>query len=292
MSVRGLILALAFAAPSLPAVAQTPELPVPDNYHPPKKRISPFSAYATALEAYPDAKKPTPRMPDGRPDLNGAWGNFVTAAGIGGLRRPGTYEPDQTVLQRGSGWEKPLYKPELWDKVRALDFSRVEIDPVYTICSIPPGVPRQNVADKIVQTPNEIVFFNLANQRRVRTIPMVSPALTKDDVDFETYDGIPHARWEGDVLIIETVGFTDKTWFQWQGYFHSNQMKVTERLWRKGDLLFYNFTVHDPEVLVEPWTQGTIVRKLAPAPFERMIEPEVCAGVPEFPVGGDLYLRG
>ena len=39
-------------------------------------------------------------------------------------------------------------------------------------------------------------------------------------------------------------------------------MEVTERFLRQGDLLYYNFTVNDPEVLMEPWTSYTYVRRV------------------------------
>ena len=61
------------------------------------------------------------------------------------------------------------------------------------------------------------------------------------------------AHWDGDTLVIESVGFNDVSWLGWEGYFHTDKMEVTERFTRNGDLLFYNFTVNDPDVLMEPW---------------------------------------
>ena len=72
------------------------------------------------------------------------------------------------------------------------------------------------------------------------------------------------ARWDGDTLVVESVGFNDVTWLGWEGYFHTDEMEVTERFRREGDLLFYSFTVNDPDVLMEPWTSITYVRRLNP----------------------------
>lgn len=47
------------------------------------------------------------------------------------MRESGTREPDQAVMQRGAQWNKPLYKPEYWAKVRDLDFSKADVDPAY-----------------------------------------------------------------------------------------------------------------------------------------------------------------
>jgi len=56
-----------------------------------------------------------------------------------------------------------------------------------------------------------------------------------------------------DTLVIDVVGFNDVSWLGWPGWFHSNNMRVEERLTREGNTLLYQATVHDPDVLVEPW---------------------------------------
>lgn len=246
------------------------------------KRKSPFSAYAKSLES----ANPTPRLASGKPDLNGTWANVPSTAGPGGVRKPGTFEPDQAVMQRASGWDKPMYKPEYWEKVRSLDFSKVDVDPAFGC--LKPGTPRMNAPTKILQTEKELVLFNPGQMEATRFLTDDHRPHTEADMDQSTFLGIPSAHWEGDVLVVESVGFTDQTWLQWQGYFHSNMMKVTERFWRQGDLLFYNYTVDDPEVLMEPWTQGTLVRRLAPA-GTRMDEAAPCE---IFEPEGDLFMRG
>lgn len=246
------------------------------------KRVSPFANYASSITT--DA--PTPRTPDGKPDLSGVWGNVPSPAGPGGIRKAGTFEPDQAVMQRGSGWDKPLYKPEFWEKVRSLDFSKVDVDPAYGCTRA--GTPRQNAPSKIVQAGNEIVLYNAGQIDSTRFIPLDGGALTAADMDKSTWLGIGSGHWEGDVLVVESVGFNDTSWLQWQGYFHTDMMKVTERFWRKGDYLYYNWTVYDPDVLMEPWTQGTLVRKLLPA-ATRLDEAAPCDVSPP---DGDPYMRG
>jgi hypothetical protein len=67
----------------------------------------------------------TPRDADGHPDLTGNWGaGFPNPIGQPGLRRPGGFEADQSAMQRGAQWNKPLYKPEYWEKVRSLDYGK------------------------------------------------------------------------------------------------------------------------------------------------------------------------
>ena len=236
-------------------------------YQPPAKRMSPAEGFARQKSAVP-----TPRAADGHPDLTGVWGGgFSSPAGPYTVRRMGTFEPDQAVMQRGAAWNKPIYKPEFWEKVRSLDFSKVDVDPAFRC--LPPGVPRQTAPQKILQTPKEIVLFN---PESFRFVPMDGRERDPQDADYSTFSGIPLGRWDGDTLVVESVGFNDITWIQWQGYFHTDRMKVTERLRREGDLLFYQFTVDDPDVLAEAWTSDTYVRRLNANPLARMDEAPPC----------------
>jgi hypothetical protein len=98
--------------------------------------VSPHDGFA----AMQNSSAPTPRDAAGHPDLSGNWGaNFPNPIGTPGLREKGTFEPDQAVMQRGAQWNKPLYKPEHWEKVRSLDFSKADVDPAYG-CTHPTGV--------------------------------------------------------------------------------------------------------------------------------------------------------
>ena len=245
----------------------TPASPQTTPYQPPAKRVSPAEGFARQKSSLP-----TPRAADGHPDLTGVWnGGFPSPLGPYTIRRMGTFEPDQSVMQRGAAWNKPMYKPEYWEKVRSLDFSKVDVDPVFRC--LPVGVPRQTAPVKIVQTPKELVFYNAGS---IRFVPVDGRERDPQDADYNTWSGIPLGHWERDTLVVESVGFTDESWIQWQGYFHSDAMKVTERLRRDGDLLFYTFTIDDPEVLAEPWTSDTYVRRLNPNPKARLDEAPPC----------------
>lgn len=223
-------------------------------YTPPAKRPDTHDVFVQVLK--PSGE--TPRRADGHPDLSGAWDGIGFAAptiiGFGSRRSNGTFEPDQVTLQRSSHYYKPLYRPEYWPKVRALDFSVIDTDPAYG-CG-PKGVPRQGAPMKIMQNDKEIM---LMRDDIARIVPIGGKVLNEFDEDMATTRGISVARWEGDVLTIDSVGFSDETWLAWEGLFHSDRMKVTERLWRVGNVLYYNFTVTDPVVLIRPWTSQTQV---------------------------------
>ncbi len=67
------------------------------------------------------------------------------------------------------------------------------------------------------------------------------------------YMGYTVGHWELDTLVLESISFNDYTWLARGGFFHSDQMRVTERLTRQGNEILYEVTIDDPEVLVEPW---------------------------------------
>jgi hypothetical protein len=244
-----------------PAAQRAGNLPlrtVQCSYSPCAKRVSPQDG--AVWQVKPNG--PTPRDAQGHPDLSGNWGAVNIQTGFPGgarIRRNGSFEADQSAMQRGAQWNKPLYKPEYWEKVRSLDYGKADVDPAYG-CYKPVGVPRQNVPGRIVQRDNQIWLLN-GVENALRILPLTNAKREEEDYQFSTYNGMGLAHWDGDTLVIDSVGFTDNTWLGWEGYFHSDKMEVTERFLRQGDLLYYNFTVNDPDVLMEPWTSYTYVRR-------------------------------
>ena len=271
-----------------PAAQRTGNLPlrnVQSSYIPAGARVSPQDAYAMQLAP----AGPTPRDADGHPDLSGNWtGNLGNVFLVPGLRRPGGFEADQSAMQRGAQWNKPLYKPEYWDKVRSLDYGKVDVDPFYG-CYKPLGVPRQNVPGRIVQKDRQIWLFN-GVENALRILPLGGGKRDENDYQFSTFNGMGLTHWEGDTLLVESVGFGDRTWIGWEGYFHTDKMEVTERFTRVGDLLYYNFTVTDPDVLMEPWTSYTYVRRNNPNPARQDEAPE--CDERDMNLLADPFLRG
>ena len=275
------------AATPVPSTIMAKAAPVPaGGYIPPAKRLDYSAGFAAMMEARV-ANAQTPRTPDGHPDFTGQWGGgFTTPYGDYDNRHLGTFEPDQADQQRSTHLNKPVYKPEFWDKVRSLDYSKVDVDPVYN-CG-PTGVPRQMAPAKIMQNAKEIL---LTNGDSNRFVPLDGRKFNDDDSDQSTFDGVPIGHWEGDTLVVESIGFNDISWLMWQGYFHTDQMKVTEHIWRKGNLMFYNATVDDPGVLAKPWTTDTVVHQLVTNPNARMAEREPCHEM-DLNSLADIYNRG
>jgi len=227
----------------------------------------------------PAAQPPTPRAPDGKPDLTGIWIPAVRGGGRSNYNEQGgetvfaardnsfeNFENDN-ALRRLSDRNKPLYKPEHWAKVRENDHNGNELDPEFK-CR-PYGVPRMGAPSQIVQTKDQVVLLyagGFAGQNTFRVVPTDGRPHNQARVTQETWKGDPVGHWEGDTLVIETIGFTDESWLHKSGYFHSFKLKVTERFMREGNTLRWVATVEDPEVLLEPWTMNPVTRVLDARP--------------------------
>src|SRR3984893_13145332 len=232
-------------------------------------------------EAAVDKSAPTPRI-GAHPDLTGNWvytdwiGNYMTGGGRRGgpTQKPGcnrsTNQTEDFELyspSRFGNLNRPIYKPQHWDKVQQLDMWTNKYDPVMT-CQ-PLGVPREGPPRRIYQTDKDVTFIYQGGDAgggygEYRVIPTDGRPHDKD-VAFEmTYLGDTSGRWDGDTLVLDSLGFIDTTWIGRGGFFHSSEMHVVERFTRQGDVLLYEVSVDDPEVLVEPWVLPT--RRVTPNP--------------------------
>lgn len=216
-------------------------------------RVSGQGAPATATTG--QQQDEVRRLSDGHPDFNGSWDNgsgydFINpqlgedgSICISGCPSAGPRGPRVAP-------DRPKYKPEWVAKVQELDQRQVEFDPVLRCRN--PGLPRIGPPDKIVQRPGEVVFlYDDVSGSFWRIIP-TDGRRHREDVD-ESYLGNAIGRWEGDALVIETIGFNDDTWLTDDGAFHTRDLRVVERLTRSGDTMQWEATAHDPEVLAEPW---------------------------------------
>ena len=211
---------------------------------------------------------PTPRI-NGKPDMTGNWSEFnIGWIGNYGNRRCGptqvnclraTNQTEDFALYSPSRFGmlgRPLYKPEHWDKVQELDMWTNKFDPVMT-CQ-PLGLPRQGPPRRIFQTENDITFlygqFPDAGGGfpEFRVMPIDGRKHGENAQFAFKYFGDTVGHWEGDTLVLDSIGFVDTTWIGRGGYFHTDQMHIVEKFRREGDAIFYDLTLEDPEVLAEP----------------------------------------
>jgi len=104
---------------------------------------------------------------------------------------------------------------------------------------------------QIFQTPEEVVIFSeyVHTWRWIPTTPL-------DRYEgYESWMGDPRGRWEGDTLVVESIGFNGETWLDHSGNFASDALRVTERFTRTADdVITYEATLEDPKVFARPWT--------------------------------------
>jgi len=222
---------------------------------------------------------PMPRI-GGHPDMSGNWAEFNIGwignyQGNGGRRcgptqqqpcNRGTNQTEDFELYSPSRFGqlgRPIYKPQYWEKVQQLDMWTNKEDPVMT-CQ-PLGLPRQGPPRRIFQTADDITFlfgqFPDAGGGfpEFRVVPTDDRKHGQDAQYASKYFGDSVGHWEGDTLVLDSVGFVDTTWIGRGGYFHSDKMHIVEKFRREGDAIFYDLTLEDPEVLAEPLVMPTRV---------------------------------
>jgi Carboxypeptidase regulatory-like domain len=184
---------------------------------------------ADLLSAHPAPAGPTPRTPDGKPDLSGVWY----------AQRP--VDP---------GKPEPLPWAEALIRERAANNSK---DAPGAHC-LPRGITNAGALFiyRLVQTPTLLIMLfedDVPSHRQVFLDGRSHPK----DMD-PKWMGHSVGHWEGDTLVIDTVGFDDRSWITAQGHPHTENMHVVERF-RRPDLghLEIEFTIDDPGAYAKPW---------------------------------------
>jgi hypothetical protein len=229
---------------------------------------------AVVLPLFAAAQHKAPRAADGHPDLSGIWAARAPVPGsalkreVNGKVVINTIERDlapSAVTSALPSTPAPSYKPEFQAKVKDLSDHESKVDPVF-YCD-KPGTPRVGPPRRIIQLPNEMVFlYEDMSGDPYRIIPTDGRGHRPNPNP--TYYGDSVGHWEGDTLVIDSTNFVEGTWFGENGYFHTDAMRVTERLWRDGENLVWQATVEDPKVLTAAWTLAPRVVRATTEPLE------------------------
>jgi hypothetical protein len=198
-----------------------------------------------------------PRLPDGKPNLNGIWQAMNTANWDlqDHSSRPGTVvalgalgaEPGGPGVVEGG--EIP-YLPAMLEKKKANFAQRLALDPEVK-CYLP-GVPRATYMPypfQILQS-NKALFFAYQYDGAVRNVFLKDPGPAPAD----SWMGQSFGKWEGDTLVVDVTGLDERTWFDRAGDFHSDALHVVERYSLAGpDIMNYEATIEDAKVFSKPW---------------------------------------
>ena len=192
-------------------------------------------AYLAVLNKYGSLEGPSPRTAAGKPDLSGVW--------------LANRDPDQTSPEL-LPWAAAEY-----ERRKATDFR--DAPPSYCL---PQPIQIVPVLHKFVQTETLLVQL-IEDVPPVRQI-FLDGRSHPEDLD-PTWAGYSVGRWEGDTLVVETIGFNDLSWLL-DGQPHTDRMRVIERFTRP-DLAHLNVavTVEDPGAFTSAWN-FRLVWTLAP----------------------------
>jgi len=239
---------------SVPLGAQWPKYPTP----------GPKSA-----DGQVDLKGPTPRTADGKPDLSGVWETIQGRRGRGpapvAAEGTGELPPSGSVFgnigdQTPGGAPYQPWAAELVKK-RMADNSKDNPD---AHC-LPMGVMQMTshpYPKKIIQTPSEVIVIYEGSGTTVREIFLDGRTPAKDAEPW--WNGYSTGRWEGDTLVVETVGLMDDGWLDVRGSPLTSAGKLIERFRRPNyGSLVIEVTVDDPKVYTKPFT-ATVNNRLLP----------------------------
>lgn len=149
---------------------------------------------------------------------------------------------------------KPSFGP------RSFEDSNDPVNPttLNTVGCFPPGMPRlylQPFPMEIIQTPGRVLMLFEFNHF-VRQI-WTDGRPHNTDLG-ATWLGDAIGKWEGDTLVVDTIGFNDKTWIDRAGHPHSEALHLVERIRRvDSNTLQNDITIEDPKAYTKPWG-GTI----------------------------------
>jgi hypothetical protein len=121
---------------------------------------------------------------------------------------------------------------------------------------LPPGVPRIMLMARpfaIVQTPNRILIMYEGGAHVWRQVWMDGRAHPKDPNPNWLGHSIGH--WEGNTLVVDSVGFNDRTWLDDAGHPHTEQLHVIEKFSRTdSQTMKYGVVIDDPGAYTRSWT--------------------------------------
>ena len=199
----------------------------------------------------PATTEPAPRWPDGRINLGSSAshkGYWEIRPGLGGFPR--------TADIPFQDWSRALYQYRT---------TTADLYPPLVGCK-PAGGPGFFNAPgfEIVDAPElkNIFLLNIAGPHSWRVVYMDGRPHPRDLRP--TYFGHSIGKWEGDTLVVDSVGFNEKQWLA-GSYPHTEQLHLTERISRPNlRTLVYEATIDDPGAYTKPWTvRWTINEKSA-----------------------------
>ena len=174
-----------------------------------------------------------------------------TPGGTRGNEQPGSREPPFTAAGRAAfDANKPGYGPR-----RAMQRNDPlgRCEPLGLVRNLLAEIVAPHATFEMVQTPARIIQI-FEYRHDWREIWLDGRALPTGDALYPKWNGFSVGRFEGDELVVDSVGFDARTWLDKLGYPHTENMRVEERYRRvDADTLELVITIIDPEYYTAPW---------------------------------------
>jgi len=243
---RQSLVAVALTALAYPAAAQWP--------------LHPKAGAPRQTDGEVNLTAPAPRTADGHPDLSGLWervGPSGAGSNFDALQSPDGGPPAGTFRDIGAGFRAGLPFQPLARELREERMSNNQKNNPDALC-LPMGLMQLHFHPqprKIVQTPGLIVMMYEGNEGLRQIFMDGRPLPTLDENLQPWWYGYSVGRWEGDTLVVESIGFRDDVWLDVLGSPLTSSGKMTERFRRPNfGTLQIDITVEDPASYTRPFT--------------------------------------
>ena len=220
----------------------------------------------------PNLAAPAPKLADGKtPDLSGIWDadkfpcNEATAA-LGCIDAQQGI-PFGAVNIAGANTELPM-QPWAAELFKQRSDAAGKDDTIARCLPVsPPRAWASFALQKIVQTPDTVVILD-EYMIQFRQIFLDGRPLPRDPEPI--FKGYSIGKWDGETLVVETIGLKDNAWLDLRGHPLTDQARITERI-RRVDYghLQVGITVNDPKAYTQPWTRTV---KLSLTPNTELLE--------------------
>jgi hypothetical protein len=202
-------------------------------------------------EGKPNLSAPAPRTPEGKPDLSGMWG-WENRANCGARCNDTQIGREFINIAANLAGGLP-YQPWTAELVRKRMADLAKDDP--NVRCMPRGAPRIWTDDyykRLIQTPGRLIILTERNMQYRQIFTDGRPLPVDPN---PTWNGYSTGHWEGDTLVVETIGFRDDLWLDSNGNPLTNAGKTIERIRRPNfGALQIEITIDDPKAYTAPWT--------------------------------------
>lgn len=199
----------------------------------------------------PDMNAPAPRTADGKPDLSGMWG-WINIGPPCGAQCTDTQISREFINIASTLKGKPPYQPWAAELVKKRSLEQGSDPNVHCMPRDAPRIWTDDYYKRVFEVPGRIIILTERNMQ-YRQIFTDGRTFPKDPNP--TWNGYSVGHWEGDTMVIETVGYRDDLWLDAAGNPLTEAGRTTERIRRPNfGTLEVEITIDDPKAYTAPWT--------------------------------------